>query len=171
MSVVMSPCPVVRCPDSILLSRHVTPHGGLRWDSHRGSTNTWNFGTLVRMVSECCIVVSCHWRAGLNEPLIYCSSFFSLYDQVPKITPPSPPIFFTCSFPAVCAVVVQISDCACSKWCLVRLLKSLVRLIIDNKDNRILTYVRSYSFNDVAIIPEGRTLISAWDHLLQGKYL
>jgi len=51
VSVAMSPCPVVRCPDSILLSRHVTLLGGLRWDSHRGSTNTWNFGTLVRMVS------------------------------------------------------------------------------------------------------------------------
>lgn len=51
VSVAMSPCPVVRCPDSILLPRHVTPRGGLRWDSHRGSTNTWNFGTLVRMVS------------------------------------------------------------------------------------------------------------------------
>ena len=51
VSVAMSPCPVVRCPDSILLPRHVTLRGGLRWDSHQGSTNTWNFGTLVRMVS------------------------------------------------------------------------------------------------------------------------
>ena len=113
MSVAMSPCPVVVCPDSILLPRHVTPRGGLRWDGHQGSTNTWNFWTGHKN-GECCIVVSCHWRTGLNERLIYCIVFFSLYDQEPKIIPPPPFLYLqlcvSTRTAAVCAVMVQIFD-------------------------------------------------------------
>lgn len=110
VSVAMSPCPVVVCPDRILLPRHVTPRGGLRWNSHRGSTNTWNFWT-GRKNGEWCIVVSCHWRASLNERLIYCIVFFSLYDQEPKITPS---LHFPFSLSAVvCKYEYSSSMCCC----------------------------------------------------------
>lgn len=79
VSVAVSPCPVVRCPDSILLPRHVT----LRWSQvgiHRASTNTWNSGSFVRMASAVL------WRAVIGDlawidTLIYCISFFPLCGQ------------------------------------------------------------------------------------------